>query len=199
MLPAGMLSVFCQILAHLPSSSFPRPDYCTPDPTSDLRTFTYVPATAPVASLAVSALQFNGSAPGAGDKPGQLGWFTEPYDGNPPVDLVSFVQYNAAAGIVFWAEHTAFEVYFSQVKEKTYAVKLGQPGTETPEGKAGNWTVTRIPGKEKKLKYGFGWEGDYSSWFVCEGKGDDDGFYGLYFGDVLEGCGKHFVLQAEYQ
>jgi len=198
MLTSKFVKSFCALLASLPVT-FPRPAHCAPisDPTSELHTFTYVPSTAPLSSLAVSALQFNGSLPGAMDAPGQLGWFTEPYDGNKPVDLVSFVQYNADAGIVFWAEHTAFEVYMVPVAEKTYAVKLGSPWLETPEGLAGNWTVTKIPGKGKK--YGFGWKGDYSSWFVCEGKGDDDGFYGLFFGHRLRGCGKHFVLKAKYQ
>lgn len=64
--------------------------------------------------------------------------------------------------------------YLSEVTKKTYAVKLGQP---TPTELAGNWTISKIP---EEQKYGFGWEGDYKSWFVCEGKGGDAGYYGLY-------------------
>jgi len=105
------------------------------------------------------------------------------------------VQYNKDEGVVFWAERTLFELYLAlaEVAGGTYAVKLGQPNTETPEpGLAGNWTITKIDDG----KYGFGWKGNYTSWFVCE-KGN--GYYGLYFGKVLEGCGDPFVLQARYQ
>lgn len=117
------------------------------------------------------------------------------------MDLISFVQYNADSGVVFWAERTRFEVYLSALTKKTYAVKLGQPKSETPAGLAGNWTISKIPktSHDTEQKYGFGWEGDYESWFTCGGKGGDAGYYGLYFGEKLDGCGDHFVLNVDYE
>jgi len=182
--------LWCTLLSAIVASALPTTS-------NGLNTFTYTPATAPALAIpAGTPLQFNGSHPAEGSIPGQLGWWiSPPYMGNPPIDLVSFVQYNKDAGVVFWARATAFELYLAKVTTTTYAVKLGQPLNETPTpGLAGNWTVSPIPGFEKV--YGFGWKGDYTSWFVCN---EGNGYYGLYFGEMLKGCENYFVLQASYQ
>lgn len=182
--------LWCTLLSAIVASALPTPS-------NGLNTFTIIPATAPALAIpAGTPLQFNGSYPAEGSIPGQLGWWIPPVTGNTPIDLVSFVQYNKDAGIVFWARATAFELfvtsppfiivfrdscsmiihrYLEEVITKTYAVKLGQPLNETPKpGLAGNWTVSPIPGYEKA---GFGWKGDYKSWFVCK---EGNGYYALY-------------------
>lgn len=197
---ARLLCYFATVFSDIASDSGCAD--ITPKSTLALRTFTYAPANAPAPPIPeYTPLQFNGSYPGQGDVPGQLGWWARDASGNAPVDLVSFVQYNADSGVVFWAERTAFEVYLSAVTEKTYAVKLGQPKSETPAGLAGKWTISKIPKKSQdaEQEYGFGWEGDYESWFVCKGKVGDAGHYGLYFGEKLDGCGDHFVLNVDYE
>lgn len=202
MIPINLMRMLCSFAAVTGTSRDPKCADISPKSTPELRTFTYAPATAPAAVIPKDTpLEFNGSYPGQGDVPGQLGWWTKEATGNAPVDLISFVQNNADSGVVFWAERTAFEVYMSAVTEKTYAVKLGQPRRETPNGLAGNWTVSPIPKEsaDAEQKYGFGWEGDYQSWFTCQGQGDDDAYYGLYFGDKLDGCGDHFEMQANYE
>ncbi|KAF8453328.1 hypothetical protein BGX38DRAFT_1268714 [Terfezia claveryi] len=203
MITAIIARLFCSLAAAFPDiASDSRCVDTPPHSTAALRTFTYVPSIAPALAIPKNTpLQFNGSYPGQGDVPGQLGWWSREASGNAPVDLISFVQYNADSGVVFWAERTRFEMYLSAVTEKTYAVKLGQPESETPAGLAGNWTISKIPKTphDTEQKYGYGWEGDYKSWFACEGKGNDAGFYGLYFGGKLDGCGDHFVLGVNYE
>lgn len=111
MVPFNVISFLCAMLVSI-DSTVALPTICR-DTNSDLKTFTYIPTVAPGAGIPNhTPLQFNGSYPGQGDVPGQLGWWeSPPYTGNKPADLVSFVQYNADQGVVFWAERTAFEVY----------------------------------------------------------------------------------------
>lgn len=199
MIPVNMMRMLCSFAAVYPAlGRDPKCAHVAPKSTPELRTFTYSPAVSPGQDIPQGTpLQFNGSYPGQGDVPGQLGWWTKDASGNTPVDLISFVQYNADSGVVFWAERTRFEVYMSGVKDKTYAVKLGQPGSETPQGLAGNWTITKLPkAYDEEQKYAFGWEGDYENWFTCKDNAD---YYGLYFGEKLDGCGDHFVLNVDYE
>lgn len=99
--PAHLL---CTLLCVTAASALPTTG-------NDLKTFKYTPLTAPARAIpAGTPLQFNGSFPGQGDIPGQLGWWTTPITGNQPIDLVSFVQYNKDKGVVFWAQRTAFEL-----------------------------------------------------------------------------------------
>jgi len=192
MILISLARVWCILFCAITVAA--RPSFCRAHPKNSdgINSFNYLPALPPDPAISTKApLQFNGSYPGQGTVPGQLGWWTTPVTDHT-VDLISFVQYNRDAGVVFWIQRTLFEVYLAPVTKKTYAVKLGQPWTESPDpGLAGKWTVTRL----SRRKYAFGWEGDYKSWFVCE-KGK--GYYALYFGEVLEGCGKHFVLHANY-
>ena len=103
--------LWCTLLSVIVASAIPTPDTQPPTPDSELHTFKYTPATAPIAAIpAGTPLQFNGSEPGQGDVPGQLGWWIPPVTGSPPIELVSFVQYNKDEGVVFWAERTLFEL-----------------------------------------------------------------------------------------
>ncbi|KAF8458194.1 hypothetical protein BDZ91DRAFT_767037 [Kalaharituber pfeilii] len=198
------LRVMCSLLAVVsPKKSPAECADVTPRPSNDLKTFTYLPETSPAPSIEIGTpLQFNGSYPGQGDVPGQLGWWPKPVypaTDNKPVDLISFVQYNAKEGIVFWAERTAFEVYLAALgpDSTTYAVKLGSPRIETTPTLAGNFTVTEVDNR-----YLFGWDGDYESWFVCGGPVGDGEYYGLYYGDIPEdddSCFDPFLLEARYK
>jgi len=112
MIPVNIARLFCSFAAIFPEiASNPQCSDIAPKSTSALHTFTYAPSIAPAPAIPKDTpLQFNGSYPGQGDVPGQLGWWSRGANGNAPVDLVSFVQYDADSGVVFWAERTRFEV-----------------------------------------------------------------------------------------
>jgi len=113
MSPLSFRNIFCSLLA-IAGSAVASPLHYRNE-ADGLKTFHIAPYhtnnSTPIADG--TPLQFNGTAPGQGATVEQLGWWPIP---KPPAtitipeDLLSFVQYNAKQGVIFWSKRTLFEM-----------------------------------------------------------------------------------------